>query len=255
MGNRKRLTGKRAFWMSLVVCMVLLVVGAIPVTVYIVVTRNRSLNNSANIQAPSEYSTIPTTGSESQTRTPSTISITSSTPTTSNIASTTSTSSSVGSTVPTQDLDDLQQQMLIRHNQLRSLHGAPNMTWNSELTQFAVDYAASNFSCDNVQLIHSGGPYGENLAAGYVGAYDPLNAWYNEIDLYDYQNPGFTEETGHFTQLIWDDTVELGCAIVLCNNAWRQYTICEYYPAGNIVGSTNALTQESFREHVNELLS
>ncbi|SGZ53180.1 CIC11C00000001045 [Sungouiella intermedia] len=166
----------------------------------------------------------------------------------------TSTSSSVGSTVPEQDLEEIQRVLLRRHNELRGLHGSPNLTWNDELTRFAANYAANNFSCDNVQLIHSGGPYGENLAAGYQGGESPVNAWYDEISLYNYNDPGFAEATGHFTQLIWNTTLELGCAIVNCNNAWSQYTICEYYPMGNIVGSTRERTQELFRQHVPPLL-
>lgn len=128
------------------------------------------------------------------------------------------------------------------------------MTWNDVLATFAANYAANNFSCDNVQLIHLGGPYGENLAAGYVGGEAPVDAWYDEISMYNYSNPGFSEETGHFTQLIWNSSVELGCAIVTCDNAWRQYTICEYSPMGNIVGTTAARTRELFSEHVWPLL-
>lgn len=81
-----------------------------------------------------------------------------------------------------------------------------------------------------------------------------MDAWYDEISLYDYNDPGFSTETGHFTQLIWNSSVELGCAIVNCNNAWNQYTICEYYPMGNIVGTTTERTQELFRDHVWPLL-
>lgn len=167
-------------------------------------------------------------------------------------SSATGTSSSAvsSSLVDPGDLNDIEQRLLAHHNELRTLHGAPNMTWNWELTEFAADYAANNFSCENVELIHSGGPYGENLAAGYVGGESPVQAWYDEIELYDYDNPEFTVETGHFTQLIWDTSVELGCAIVMCDNAWRQYTICQYYPRGNIVGNDEESTAEIFTEHV-----
>ena len=120
------------------------------------------------------------------------------------------------------------------------------MKWNPVLAKYAADYAARTFSCDNVQLVHSRGPYGENLAAGYVGGADPVIAWYDEIKYYNYNSPGFSEQAGHFTQVVWKSTSEVGCAKVMCDNIWRQYTICEYAnERGNIVG-TNPATGHSF---------
>ena len=68
----------------------------------------------------------------------------------------------------------------------------------------------------NRKLEHTGGsrvipPYGENLAMG-----DPESAtdrWYNEVDKYDFQNPGYSNATGHFTALVWKDTKEVGFGI------------------------------------------
>lgn len=117
------------------------------------------------------------------------------------------------------------------------------------MTEYATDYA-KKFDCNNVQLIHSGGPYGENLAAGYAGGKDPVNAWYDEIKEYDYLNPGYSEATGHFTQLIWKDSTQMGCAKVTCDNVWRQYTICEYSARGNVVGNTQLLTAKYFSSNV-----
>lgn len=248
--QNKRWRGRRIFWILIVLCAALVIGAIVPLIVYFVTRWDRP-SNASTTPSPQSQSSSSVFSATSASRTRSQ---TSSPPTRSSTSSS-STLSSLGSTVPTEDLDTINQQLLERHNVLRSLHGVANMTWNSELQEFATNYAANNFSCDNVQLIHSGGPYGENLAAGYVGGEDLVTAWYDEIDLYDYNNPGFTEETGHFTQLIWDDSIELGCAIVMCNNAWRQYTICEYYPRGNIVGSNAARTQELFREHVPPLLN
>jgi len=124
------------------------------------------------------------------------------------------------------------------------------LSWNDTLAQYAVDYAARTFSCDNVQLVHSGGPYGENLAAGYPGGDSPVNAWYNEIKDYNFDSPGYSSATGHFTQLIWKATSQVGCAYVTCNNAWRQYTICEYYSRGNIVGTDWTTGKSYFEENV-----
>ncbi|RKP32812.1 PR-1-like protein, partial [Metschnikowia bicuspidata] len=124
-------------------------------------------------------------------------------------------------------------EVLNTHNEKRALHGVDPLKWSTSLAQFAADYAASDFRCENAELIHSDGSYGENLALGYVGGHEPVRAWYDEIKAYNWSNPGFSMKTAHFTQVIWKDTKEVGCAYVTCPNEWRQYTICEYDPPGN----------------------
>ena len=66
------------------------------------------------------------------------------------------------------------------------------------------------------------------------------DAWYGEIKDYNFSNPGFSEATGHFTQVVWKNSKRLGCA-------WNQKTcksnnlnfykfVCEYDPPGNVGG-------------------
>jgi hypothetical protein len=63
---------------------------------------------------------------------------------------------------------------------------------------------------------------------------DAVDAWYNEVKLYDFSNPGWHTATGHFTALVWKSTTKLGCAI---NSAcsWPTY-VCQYGPPGNVIG-------------------
>lgn len=189
---------------------------------------------------------VSTSLSTSSTYVPTTL-VTKSSSATTSTASTASSSDSSASS-----LSSFESAILEETNTKRALHSAPALTWNTTLAQYAADYAASNFDCDNVKLVHSGGPYGENLAAGYVGGAAPVDAWYDEISDYDFSNPGYSSATGHFTQLVWVSTKQMGCARVMCDNAWRQYTICEYSPAGNVVGTTAALTAKYFSENVLE---
>lgn len=88
------------------------------------------------------------------------------------------------------------------------------------------------------------------MAAGYDGGKAPVDAWYDEISMYNWNSPGYTEATGHFTQLIWKDSTQMGCAKVTCDNAWRQYTICEYSPRGNVVGTDSGTTAKFFGANV-----
>lgn len=59
---------------------------------------------------------------------------------------------------------------------------------------------------------------------------------------YNYSNPGFSAEPGHFTQVVWKNSTQLGCGAaqgVKTLNG-RQYNafyvVCHYAPAGNVTG-------------------
>lgn len=84
-----------------------------------------------------------------------------------------------------------------------------------------------------------GGPNGENLAEGYTNISSAVDAWGNERARYSFRKPGFSEVTGHFTQLVWKHTTSVGCGRVNCNGkndveGW--FLVCEYWPPGNVGG-------------------
>ncbi|GKC06696.1 pathogenesis-related leaf protein 4-like protein, partial [Tanacetum coccineum] len=57
-----------------------------------------------------------------------------------------------------------QQDYLNCHNAARAKVGVGNMTWNATVAAYAENYANQRLADCN--LVHSGGPYGENLAEG-----------------------------------------------------------------------------------------
>ncbi|GMM36411.1 sterol-binding protein [Saccharomycopsis crataegensis] len=166
------------------------------------------------------------------------------------VAATTSSTSTVAAAstsaaAASSTLNSFQSVMLSEHNVKRALHqGVGSLTWSSTLEAYAQAYA-DKYSCpSNGALTHSGGDYGENLASGYSNK-GTVDAWYDEIKQYNYNSPGFSESTGHFTQLIWKASTQLGCAYKNCDNEWGTYVVCEYYPMGNIVvtGDTSYWSQ------------
>ena len=89
--------------------------------------------------------------------------------------------------------------------------------------------------------IEQGGPYGENLALNFETPALGINAWAAEEKKYRYPNEGFSEETGHFTQLVWQNTTHVGCGATNCHNdaangAKGWFLVCEYSPPGNVDG-------------------
>ncbi|KAM4062629.1 cysteine-rich secretory protein family protein [Hirsutella rhossiliensis] len=115
----------------------------------------------------------------------------------------------------------------------RREHGAGLVRWNATLAAFAAWYVG-NYNC---AFRHSGGPYGENMAHGYATPAASVAEWGNERLQYDYGHPGYSSATGHFTQLVWKGTTDVGCARRWCGGAMNWLLACEYWPRGNVLGS------------------
>ncbi|KAK2589457.1 hypothetical protein QQS21_012868 [Conoideocrella luteorostrata] len=116
-------------------------------------------------------------------------------------------------------------------NIYRKQHNASDVQWNQTLADFAGDYLARS----DCKFEHSGGPYGENLAEGYPNATASVEGWGDERDKYNFGQPDFYHDTGHFTQLVWKNTTAVGCDRRLCGQSgW--YLVCEYWPRGNVMG-------------------
>ena len=80
----------------------------------------------------------------------------------------------------------------------------------------------------------------------YVAKYSlgssPTDAWYDEISTYDYNTGASTTsaETGHFTQVIWVGSTQLGIGIGYSSDSKTVTVTANYYPAGNYAGEYTA---------------
>ncbi|XP_028777938.1 pathogenesis-related protein 1-like [Neltuma alba] len=124
------------------------------------------------------------------------------------------------------------------HNAARSQVGVPNIAWDETVAAFARNYA--NQRKADCRLVHSGGDgkYGENLAwgSGDLTGTDAVKLWVAEKKYYDYNsNSCVGGVCGHYTQVVWKNSVRLGCAKVKCDNG-GTFIGCNYAPPGNYVG-------------------
>ena len=125
-------------------------------------------------------------------------------------------------------------EVLARHNQLRSQHCVPALAWSEQLAQIAQNWA------DRCVFEHSSGNLGENLAMGTSGAYPPVEhvqSWYDEVASYDFARAESRDgkPVGHFTQIVWQSTTQLGCGVATCGG--EDLLVCNYAPAGNFIGA------------------
>ncbi|GAA5925451.1 hypothetical protein JCM1841_004860 [Sporobolomyces salmonicolor] len=157
-------------------------------------------------------------------------------------------------------LSALAKSALSAHNDLRAKHNATALTWSTELAVAAQTWANK---CD---FKHGGGVAlgsGENIAAYKNAAGNvtyAVDLWAAEASGYDYADPGYADATGHFTQMVWKATTQLGCAQAHCTPltapTWTwdagYFFVCEYLEAGNLVGTTAAQTADYFSANVQE---
>ena len=59
--------------------------------------------------------------------------------------------------------------------------------------------------------------------------------WYEEQDKYRYNTPGFSTGTGHFTQIVWAASREMGAGKA-ASATGSQFVVARYNPPGNVVG-------------------
>lgn len=137
------------------------------------------------------------------------------------------------------------------HNRVRARVGVPPLQWNSQLAEVARRWANACVDRDAPRgmLDHSSGrselfpgPLGENLHATTGPVPNPSEAvadWAAEVKDYDHARNTCRDGAmcGHYTQVVWRTTREVGCAVGSCPRLrFRGTLVCNYWPAGNWVG-------------------
>lgn len=135
--------------------------------------------------------------------------------------------------------------LLARHNLERDRKRLERLRWSRKLAQEAQSWADRLAIENTMRHADRGtrGGAGENLwmgSAGYFSAEQMVDAFLAERQHYrpgafpEVSRTGRWQDVGHYTQIIWPGTQEVGCAV--SRNASNDFLVCRYWPAGNTIG-------------------
>ncbi|CAH8634000.1 unnamed protein product [Schistosoma rodhaini] len=150
-------------------------------------------------------------------------------------------------------LDDvMRNELLTLHNKARQsvrngqLFGQPiavsikPLQWNVELER-----KAQNLS-DQCRVGHDTNadrkiPKFQYVGQNWAGAKDiktGFQSWLNEYKNYDFNTRTCRMgQCGHYTQIVWEDTTDVGCGVTKCPNfPYGLSIVCNYGPGGNYAG-------------------
>lgn len=132
---------------------------------------------------------------------------------------------------------DSPQDFVNTHNAARAEVGVRPVQWDVRVASFARQYA--NQRINDCLLMNSGGPYGENLvwSRSDLSPTAAVQLWVSEKQFYNYDTNSCVagKVCGHYTQVVWSDSVRIGCAKVKCTNGGGTFITCNYDPPGNFV--------------------
>ncbi|XP_078712965.1 uncharacterized protein LOC144932603 isoform X2 [Lampetra fluviatilis] len=128
--------------------------------------------------------------------------------------------------------------VLAEHNRLREIHGARPLRRSVALGRDARAWARV-LARSRALRSHPTVPHGQNVWARHIGTGElpkgrkVTNCWYADRLAYDYNNPGFQQGTGNFSQLVWRSSLDLGVGLA-CDGRGMFVAVAFYSPAGNL---------------------
>ena len=146
---------------------------------------------------------------------------------------------------------NLDARLLAAHNRERVAIGVPLLEWDAQLAADAkvwADALAATGTFEHSPADASDPEVeGENLWAGTPGAWSPeemVGLWLAEKrDYWPGVFPAVSrsrnlENVGHYTQVIWRASREVGCATAVGKE--EEFLVCRYSQAGNVIGQRPA---------------
>lgn len=141
--------------------------------------------------------------------------------------------------------------MIAAHNHWRQAVGVPELRWSGQLAARAQQWADQLQRTRGCEPEHSPATdVGENVfwasaiirsggrrSVNAVTPADVVTDWAAERANLDVRTNrcAVGMACGHYTQIIWKDTREVGCGRAICSDS-SQVWVCDYLPPGNEVG-------------------
>ena len=135
------------------------------------------------------------------------------------------------------------ERLLIAHNLERDRVGVPRLAWSAKLAAQAQDWADQLARANRFEHSADRSGAGENLWMGSAGSYSAeqmIDGFVEEVRYFhtgqfpDVSSTGRWSDVGHYTQLIWRGTQQVGCAVG--QGRANDILVCRYWPAGNVMG-------------------
>lgn len=147
-------------------------------------------------------------------------------------------------TTPAQ-ADERRHAWLAAHNEERDEFGVLPLRWSDELAAEALVWAEALATDEQMRHSTTEGRdgRGENLWMGTAGYYTPeqMIGHFAEEKQYfftgrfpEVSKTGDWGDVGHYTQVVWPATREVGCATA--RGERYDFLVCRYWPAGNVMG-------------------
>lgn len=142
------------------------------------------------------------------------------------------------------EADDAER-LLALHNRERARLGLPPLSWNARLARDAnrwADVLLARGRLQHASLSDRDGR-GENLWMGTAGAWNVdgmiemflyERRYFRPATFPDVSLTGDWTDVGHYSQIVWRDTREVGCAVR--TGGGKDALVCRYFPAGNVPG-------------------
>jgi uncharacterized protein YkwD len=137
-------------------------------------------------------------------------------------------------------LDQTQIDLMVKqHNVWRAKVGCQPVKWSKDLAKYAQQWRTS-FASRGCEMKHRPpDKYGvEHIwSSGMKNQSDHVvDSWASEIEFYNEKKNSCknNEACGHYTQVVWCNTTEVGCGMAKCGN--EEIWVCNYNPPGNWVG-------------------
>ncbi|CAD6440467.1 cb680d21-7e9b-4cfb-b7be-840b4415bfcc [Sclerotinia trifoliorum] len=137
--------------------------------------------------------------------------------------------------------DQFKVQILQAQNWYRAAHGAKPLVWNDILADTSSEWVAR---C--VWELESTPGIGKSFVSVIpTSVFGIINYLGLERQFYNWSDPGMNNSTKQFTQMVWKNTAQVGCAWNNCppgsspdpsppaSNEVALFLLCQYYPKGN----------------------